>query len=146
MLDTSTSLPLCIDVILGPSMRGRSARSLTVRPGRVRVKPCRRNLFHSVPDHVPADAYCTTASGVPVGNFRRSRPKTPPLLYASRWLLVYLVPRYCIFYSSLSQRLGSVLRYDVRSLRGYLYHLSRHKPRLKLLCSESTMLTMRRVV
>jgi hypothetical protein len=35
-------------------------------------KPCRRNLFHSVPEHVLADAYCTTASGVPVGNFRRS--------------------------------------------------------------------------
>jgi hypothetical protein len=44
-------------------------------------KPCRKNLFHSVPDPVPADANCTTASGVPVG----SRPKTslsrPQVLY-----------------------------------------------------------------
>jgi hypothetical protein len=78
----------------GPLNRYHTRRPLEAWPiseepyGKARTyssKPCRKNLFHSVPDHVPANAYCTTASGVLVGNFRRSRPKTslsrPQVLY-----------------------------------------------------------------
>jgi hypothetical protein len=86
LICTSISLPRSIDIILGgPSRRGRSARSPMVRQGRIRATPVGRTYSTRCRNHVPADAYGTTASGVPVANFRRSRPKTslsrPQVLY-----------------------------------------------------------------